>query len=100
MLSLDYIAIIVSSEESLRFYEKMGFRENQRFERSYDTVVFMECGGITLEIFINPKHPERITNPEANGLRHIAFGERYEIEAIRAVDGTVEIDLRPTESLK
>lgn len=72
MLGLDHIAIIVSSEESLRFYEKLGFREKQRIERSYDTVVFMECG-VTLEIFIDPKHPERVTDPEAKGLRHIAF---------------------------
>ncbi len=73
MLGLDHIAIIVSSEETLLFYEKLGFREKQRFERSYDTVVFMECGGITLEIFINPKHPERVIDPEAKGLRHIAL---------------------------
>ncbi len=73
MLGLDHIAIIVSSEESLRFYEKLGFKESKRIERSYDTVVFMECGSITLEIFIDPKHPERVTDPEAKGLRHIAF---------------------------
>ncbi len=73
MLRLDHIAIIVSSEESLRFYEKLGFKESQRFTRSYDTVVFMECGIITLEIFIDPKHPERVTNPESKGLRHIAL---------------------------
>lgn len=73
MFGLDHITIIVSSEESLRFYEKLGFRENQRFERSYDTVVFMECGGISLEIFIDSKHPERVRNPETKGLRHIAF---------------------------
>ena len=48
MLGLDHIAIIVSSEESLRFYEKLGFKESKRIERSYDTVVFMECGSITL----------------------------------------------------
>ena len=70
---LDHIALIVSSEECLRFYEKLGFKETQRFERSYDTVVFMENSGIVLEIFIDPKHPERVSNPEARGLRHISF---------------------------
>lgn len=70
---LDHIALIVSSEECLRFYEKLGFKEIQRFERSYDTVVFMECGDIVLEIFIDPNHPERVSNPEAKGLRHVAF---------------------------
>ncbi len=73
MISLDYIAVIASSEESLRFYEKLGFSEKQRFERSYDTVVLMESGGITLEIFINPKHLERVSTPGAKGLRYIAF---------------------------
>lgn len=73
MVGLDHIALIVSSEESLRFYEKFGFKETQRFEREYDTVVFMKCEDITLEIFVDSKHPERISNPEAKGLRHIAF---------------------------
>ena len=69
---LDYIALIVSSEDSLRFYEKLGFRETERFERSYDIVVFMTCGNITLEIFVDPNHPERVNSPEAKGLRHVA----------------------------
>lgn len=69
---LDHIALIVSSEDSLRFYEKLGFRETERFERSYDIVVFMTCGKITLEIFVDPNHPERVNGPEAKGLRHVA----------------------------
>ena len=70
---LDHIALIVSSEESLRFYEKLGFRETERFERSYDTVVYMKCGNITLELFVDSNHPERVSSPEAKGLRHMAF---------------------------
>ncbi len=70
---LDHIALIVSPEECLRFYEKLGFKETNRFERSYDTVVFMENSGIVLEVFIDPNHPERMSGPEAKGLRHIAF---------------------------
>ena len=73
MVSLDHIALIVSSMNSLLFYEKLGFKETNRFERNYDTVVFMECNGIVLEIFVDSNHPERISNPEAKGLRHIAF---------------------------
>lgn len=88
MLGLDHIAIIVSSEESLRFYEKLGFKESKRIERSYDTVVFMECGSITLEIFIDPKHPERVTVPEAKGLRHIAFT----VESLEEVTKVVECE--------
>lgn len=70
---LNHIALIISSEEGLRFYEKLGFRETERFERSYDVVVFMKCGNITLEIFVDPNHPERVKHPEAKGLRHMAF---------------------------
>lgn len=70
---LDHIALIVSSWECLRFYENLGFKEMNRFERNYDTIVFMENRGIILEIFINPNHPERVNSPEAKGLRHIAF---------------------------
>lgn len=73
MVGLDHIALIVSSEESLRFYEKLGFKENQRIRRDYDTVVLMACGQQILEIFIDPNHPERASCPEARGLRHIAF---------------------------
>ena len=73
MIALDHIAVIVSSEESIHFYEKLGFIECKRTERSYDTVVFMQCGNVMLEIFVDPNHPERATNPENRGLRHIAF---------------------------
>ena len=27
---------------------------------------------ITLEIFVDPNHPERVNSPEAKGLRHVA----------------------------
>ena len=38
---LDHIAIIVSSEESVDFYKKLGFQEIDRIVRSYDAVVFL-----------------------------------------------------------
>lgn len=44
MVALDHIALIVSSRKSLQSYEDLGFKEIKRIERSYDTVVFMECG--------------------------------------------------------
>lgn len=72
-MKLNHIALIVSSEESLKFYEKLGFKESNRIKRSYDSVIFMECEDIVLEIFIDPNHPERVSKPEAMGLRHIAF---------------------------
>ena len=72
-MEFDHIALIVSKEENLAFYEKLGFKEKNRIERGYDTVVFMECDGLLLEIFIDPNHPARVSGPEALGLRHIAF---------------------------
>ena len=87
MIGLDHIALIVSSEDGLRFYEKLGFKETERFERSYDMVVFMKCGNIILEIFVDPNHPERVSNPEAIGLRHMAF----------AVDKIEDLDMEMEE---
>ena len=72
-MELDHIALIVSKEENLSFYKELGFKEKNRIERGYDTVVFMDNNSIVLEIFIDPNHPKRVTNPEAMGLRHIAF---------------------------
>ena len=72
-MELDHIALIVSKEENLAFYEKLGFKEKNRIEREYDTVVFMESGALLLEVFIDPNHLERVSGPEALGLRHIAF---------------------------
>ena len=72
-MELDHIALIVSKEENLAFYKKLGFIEKNRIERGYDTVVFMECDGLLLEVFIDPNHPDRVSGPEAYGLRHIAF---------------------------
>lgn len=90
MIGLDHIALIVSCEAHLGFYEKFGFKETNRFERVYDTVIFMEYGGVVLEIFVDPKHPERLSGPEAKGLRHVAFvvdnldTVQVEIEEVRA----------------
>ena len=72
-MELDHIALIVSKEENLAFYEKLGFKEKNRIERGYDTVVFMENGALLLEVFIDPNHPARVSGPEALGLRHLCF---------------------------
>ena len=85
-MELDHIALITSKEENLSFYRKLGFIETRRIERTYDTVVFMENNSIVLEIFIDPNHPARVTNPEALGLRHIAFVVESLEEVIRDVE--------------
>lgn len=87
-MELDHIALIVSSEECLKFYKKLGFEVIRKIERGYDTVVFMENNSIVLEIFIAPNHPARGTNPEARGLRHIAFV----VESLEEVMSVVECE--------
>ena len=85
-MELDHIALIVSKEENLTFYKKLGFIEKNRIERGYDTVVFMENSSIVLEIFIDPNHPARVSGPEALGLRHIAFVVESLEEVMRDVE--------------
>ena len=51
-------------------------------ERTYDTVVIMEGFGILLQLFIDPKHPDRATNPENLGLRLVSF-EVQSIEELK-----------------
>ena len=80
---LHHIAILCSEREaSLRFYETLGFavyESHVRPERN-DEVIFMEQQGcvdgpaIVLELFISDKHPQRVSGPEAYGLRHLALG--------------------------
>lgn len=73
---LHHIAILCSEREaSLRFYGTLGFvvyESHVRPERK-DEVIFMNGPGIVLELFISEKHPQRVSNPEAYGLRHLAL---------------------------
>ncbi len=72
-----HIAVIVSDwQKSEEFYiDKLGFqliREVYRPEIG-DYLRMLKLGETTLEIFVKPNYPERVTNPEAKGLRHLAF---------------------------
>ena len=72
-----HVAIIVSDYKKAReFYvEKLELpiiRENYREERE-DYKLDLQVGDIELEIFGVTNPPERVTNPEACGLRHLAF---------------------------
>ena len=71
--SLHHSAIIVSSEAGIDFYKTLGFSEEQRIDRGYDQIVWLSGYGEKLEIYIDGTHPARVTNPEALGLRHLAF---------------------------
>ena len=82
--TIHHVAIIVSDyDRSREFYvNKLGFeviRENRRPKR-HDYKLDLKCGAIELEIFgrrkTDPTYqapPERLSFPEAAGLRHLAF---------------------------
>ena len=70
---LHHTAIIVSSEAGVEFYKALGFTEENRIDRGYDQIVWMTGYGEKIEVFIDGTHPARVTNPEALGLRHLAF---------------------------
>ena len=72
-----HIAIISSDWNKAReFYiEKLGFelvREVWRPDQK-DYLRLLRQGDTVLELFIRPEAPARVTNPEAMGLRHLAF---------------------------
>ena len=72
-----HIAVISSSWEKAReFYvNKLGFelvREVWRPAQN-DYLRMLSLGETTLELFIRPDAPQRVNNPEAMGLRHLAF---------------------------
>ena len=70
---LHHIAIIVSSEDGVGFYKALGFTEENRIDRGYDQLVWLNGYGEKLELFVDATHPARVTVPEALGLRHLAF---------------------------
>lgn len=75
---LHHIAIICSNyERSKAFYtEVLGFTIEQevfRAERNSYKLDLSLNGQYLIELFSFPHPPERLTRPEATGLRHIAF---------------------------
>ena len=72
-----HIAIICSDHQrSLEFYvEKLGFSllGDQWREEQKDWLTMVQKGGVVLELFTKPEAPQRVTQPEALGLRHLAF---------------------------
>jgi len=88
---IHHFAIIASSEDSLKFYTKLGFREMHRIARKYDTVVLLDGYGMQIEMFIDPNHPERATNPENMGLRHLAL----KVDKIEDTVGKLGLEIGP-----
>ena len=57
------------------YVEKLGLpltREVYRPERR-DYILTLLAGDVEVELFIMENPPQRVTNPEARGLRHLAF---------------------------
>lgn len=74
---IHHIAIIGSNYElSKHFYvDLLGFRiirESKR-ENKGDCKIDLKCGESEIELFIKPNAPKRLSYPEAQGLRHLAF---------------------------
>ena len=86
-----HIAIICSDyDKAKEFYiDKLGFeliREVYRPEIG-DYLRMLRQGETTLELFIKPNYPQRVTNPEAKGLRHLAFHVENVEEAAAWLNG-------------
>lgn len=76
--TIHHIAVICSDKESaLDFYvSKLGFpviRSNFRPERDDWKIDLRVNDDTELELFIMKDKPPRVSNPEAYGLRHLAF---------------------------
>lgn len=73
---IHHVAIIVSDyEKSKDFYvNKLGFEILRENVRAKDIKLDLKLNDCELEIFCpNNLPPERVNNPEASGLRHLAF---------------------------
>ena len=72
-----HIAIICSDwDRAKEFYvNKLGFELTLEAYRpaQNDYLRMLSQGETTLEVFIRPDAPQRVNNPEAMGLRHLAF---------------------------
>ena len=78
MNAIHHVAVICSDKEAaVEFYSrKLGFpviRSNFRPERDDWKIDLRINETRELELFIMKDRPERVTNPEAYGLRHLAF---------------------------
>ena len=93
-----HIAIIASDYEKARaFYvDKLGFRLVREVYREAqgDYLRMLRLGDTVLELFIRPDAPQRVTNPEALGLRHLAFHVE-DVEKAAAWLNSLGIDTEP-----
>ena len=93
-----HIAIIVSNyEKSKEFYiDKLGFELFGEFYRpeQNDYLRMLRQGDTVIELFVRADAPQRVNNPEALGLRHLAFRVE-DIEPAVAWLNSVGIETEP-----
>lgn len=82
---IHHVAIIASDYEKSKYFytEILGFKilkETYRAKRDSYKLDLMIDGEYQIELFSFANPPKRLTNPEATGLRHLAF----EVENIEA----------------
>ena len=86
-----HIAIICSDYAKTKaFYiDKLGFRLLREVYRpaQKDYLRMLRLGDTTLEVFEKPNAPRRPNEPEAMGLRHLAFQVEDVAEAARWLNG-------------
>lgn len=74
ILGLHHVSLLISSEECLEFYKKLGFEESYRKQRANDCIVLLDGYGFQLEVFIDNRHPQRTLDlTEPLGTRHFAL---------------------------
>ena len=84
---IHHVAIIASDYQASKdFYvNKLGLpliREVFRQERQ-DYILTLLAGDVEVELFVEDNPPRRVTNPEARGLRHLAFRVEDIEEAVK-----------------
>ncbi len=93
-----HVAIICSDWDKTReFYvEKLGFQLTMEAYRPEigDYLRMLKLGDTVLEVFIKPGYPERVTDPEAKGLRHLAF-QVENVETVAAWLNGLGIETEP-----
>ncbi len=74
IIGIHHIAFLISSEECLDFYKRLGFMETFRKERTNDKIILLNGFGIQIEVFIDNSHPAKPAGKEETlGCRHFAL---------------------------
>ena len=88
---VNHVAVVVSNlDVSREFYVgKLGFKLIHQIDppERKSTILYLDAGNAIIELFSFPDPPKRITDPEACGLRHLAFDVENFDETIRELNG-------------